>query len=75
MIARVVLKLDEEIAAKALDIAVGEKPKLARDARFDMDGFKNTLRLRAELVGGDANAAPAKYLDLSYYERALAGMP
>jgi hypothetical protein len=48
---------------------------LARDARFDMDGFKNTLRLRAELVGGDANTAPAKYLDLSYYERALAGMP
>jgi ABC-type nitrate/sulfonate/bicarbonate transport system substrate-binding protein len=73
MIARV-LKLDEEIAAKSLDTAVGAKAGLARDARFDMDGFKNTLKLRAELAGGDADAAPAKYLDLSYYERALMGM-
>lgn len=40
-----------------------------------MEGFKNTLKLRAELVGGDANAAPAKYLDHSYSARALAGMP
>jgi len=74
MIARV-LKLDEEIAAKALDIAVGAKPGLVRDARIDEDGFKNPLKLRAELVGGDANAAPAKYVDLSYYAGALAAMP
>ena len=40
----------------SLDFAVEGKPELARDARFDMDGFKNALKLRAELVGGDANA-------------------
>jgi hypothetical protein len=38
--------------------------------------FKNTLKLpRGVGWCGDANVAPAKYLDLSYYERALAGMP
>jgi hypothetical protein len=45
----------------------------AKDARFDMAGFKNTLRLRAEMAGGDRDAQPEKYIDLSYYERALAG--
>ena len=37
----------------SLDFAVEGKPELARDARFDMDGFKNALKLRAELVDGD----------------------
>jgi hypothetical protein len=30
------------------------------------------LALRAEMEGGRAPAAPEKYFDLSYYERALA---
>jgi ABC-type nitrate/sulfonate/bicarbonate transport system substrate-binding protein len=42
----------------------------APDARFDMEGFRNTLAVRAEIEGG-ASAAPEKYLDLSYYQRAL----
>lgn len=68
------LKPDAEIAAKSIEIAVGAKPGLARESRFDMEAFKNTLRLRAETVGGDAQASPEKYLDLAYYDRALAGM-
>jgi hypothetical protein len=39
-----------------------------------MVGFKNTLKLRAELEGGDPNVDPRKYIDLSYYERALQRM-
>src|SRR5262249_17839292 len=58
------LKLDPEIAAKSVEAAVGANGGLARDARFDTDGFKNTLRLRAEFEGGDANPAPDKYIDL-----------
>ena len=45
----------------------------AKDGRFDLEGFKNVLRLRAEYEGGTP-AAPEKYLDLSYYQEALKGM-
>jgi ABC-type nitrate/sulfonate/bicarbonate transport system substrate-binding protein len=65
------LKLDPEIAEKSVEAAVGASGGFAKDARFDMEGFKTTLRLRAEIAGGDANPAPGKYLDLSYYQRAL----
>ncbi len=45
----------------------------APDARFDMEGFRNTLAVRAEIEGGGpgVSAAPEKYLDLSYYQRAV----
>jgi hypothetical protein len=39
-----------------------------------MEGFKNTLRLRAEFEGDDASPTPDKYLDLTYYQRALSGV-
>jgi hypothetical protein len=42
----------------------------ARDAAFDMTGFKNVLALRAETEGGKP-ADPRRYLDLSYYDRAM----
>ena len=41
------------------------------DAKFDLTGFKNVLALRAEIEGGTP-AAPERYIDLGYYERALA---
>jgi hypothetical protein len=46
---------------------------LAPDARFDLAGFKNVLALRAEIEGdwGGKPPAPERYIDLSYYERAL----
>ena len=40
------------------------------DAKFDLTGFKNVLALRAEIEGGTP-AAPERYIDLGYYERAL----
>jgi len=45
----------------------------AKDAAFDVEGFKKTLRLRAEIEAGGNGAAPAaeKYYDLSYYRAAL----
>ena len=39
-----------------------------------MQGFRNTLKLRAEFEGGEPYADPAKYIDLSYYQKALAGL-
>jgi ABC-type nitrate/sulfonate/bicarbonate transport system substrate-binding protein len=68
------LKIDNDIAAHAVELEVGPNGGLAKDASFDMVGFRNTLKLRAELEGGDPNADPAKYIDLSYYQRALQGM-
>jgi ABC-type nitrate/sulfonate/bicarbonate transport system substrate-binding protein len=68
------LKIDNDIAAQAVELEVGPNGGLAKDASFDMVGFRNTLKLRAELEGGDPNANPAKYIDLSYYQRALQGM-
>jgi ABC-type nitrate/sulfonate/bicarbonate transport system substrate-binding protein len=44
----------------------------AKDARFDVDGFKKTLQLRAEVEGGKQKTPSAeKYYDLSYYRAAL----
>ena len=40
------------------------------DAKFNMEGFKTALALRAEIEGGKP-AEPDKYLDLSYYQRAM----
>jgi hypothetical protein len=39
-------------------------------------GFRNALKLRADMLGtwGGIPPAPDKYLDLSYYQRALAGL-
>jgi ABC-type nitrate/sulfonate/bicarbonate transport system substrate-binding protein len=68
------LKSDVAIETKAVELALGANGALAKDARFDIEGFRTTLRLRAEFVGQAAPADPNKYLDLSLYERALAGL-
>ena len=68
------LNIDADTATKSLVYEIGAKGALAKDARFDMEGFRNALKIRAEIEGGNAEAAPAKYLDLSYYERALSGL-
>ena len=64
------LKLPEDIAALAYD---STKADFNRDGAIDMEGVKNVLKLRAQFEGG-APAAPEKYLDLSYYQKALAGL-
>jgi ABC-type nitrate/sulfonate/bicarbonate transport system substrate-binding protein len=67
------LKLPPEIAAATYAVAAAPADGMATDAKFDMEGFKNVLRLRADWTGA-APGAPEKYLDLSYYQKALAGL-
>jgi ABC-type nitrate/sulfonate/bicarbonate transport system substrate-binding protein len=53
--------------------AMVENGGYAKDAEFNVEGFKRTLQLRAEVEAGGNGAAPAaeKYYDLSYYRAAL----
>src|SRR5260370_25567518 len=69
------LKLPQDIAARSLQLVLDQKG-FATDAKFDMEGFRNVLKLRADLLGtwGGMPPAPDKYLHLSYYQRALAGL-
>ena len=67
------LKLTPELAAECYALITDPATGLAKDGKFDMDGFKNVLRLRAKFEGGEAKP-PGEYLDLSYYEKALAGL-
>jgi hypothetical protein len=41
--------------------------------KFDMEDFKNVLKLRTQFEGGTPNP-PEKYVDFSYYQKALAGL-
>lgn len=68
------LKIPADLAAQAVELEVAANGGLAKDAGFDMVGFRNTLKLRADLEGGDPNADPRRYIDLSYYEDALQHM-
>jgi ABC-type nitrate/sulfonate/bicarbonate transport system substrate-binding protein len=70
------LKLPQDVTAEAYEMARDPRKGFAKDAKFDMEGFKNVLKLRAEILGqwGGTPPAPDKYLDLSYYDRAVAGI-
>jgi ABC-type nitrate/sulfonate/bicarbonate transport system substrate-binding protein len=67
------LKLAPEVAEQAYDLMREPKFGLATDARFDVEGFRNLLAIRAEMEGqwGGKPPAPGKYYDMSFYERAL----
>lgn len=68
------LKMPEAIAEKSLALMAEPGFGFARDAKFDMAGFKNVLALRAEVEGGQQSNEPAdpqRYIDLSYYDRAM----
>ena len=67
------LHLPADVAAQCYDIVSAPKGGLAVDGAFDMEGFKNVLKLRTEFEGGPP-LAPEKYVDLSYYRKALAAM-
>ena len=71
------LKVAPEVAARTWELMTDPKFGLARDARFDMQGFRNVLALRAEIEGnwGGKPPAPERYIDLSYYENALKKIP
>lgn len=66
-------KLAPAVAAGTYAALTTPGSGLAPDARLSMDGFKNVLSIRAEMenMWGGTPPAPDKYLDLSYYERAL----
>jgi ABC-type nitrate/sulfonate/bicarbonate transport system substrate-binding protein len=65
--------LTPEIAAETYEVSINKPGGFARDARFDLKGFANVLKLRAEVEGqwGGHAPAPEKYYDPSYYEAAL----
>ena len=66
--------LGPEVAAETYEASIAHSGGFARDARFDLDGFKNVLKLRAEIEGswGGKPPAPEKYYDSSWYDAALA---
>lgn len=66
-------KLAPTVAVQSYDALMMPGFGLSADARFNPEGFRNVLALRAEIEGqwGGRAPDPAKFLDLSYYERAL----
>ena len=64
------LNLPEDIATLSYE---STKDDFSRDGAIDLAGIENVLNLRAEFEG-KAPAAKERYLDLSYYEKALAGL-
>ena len=65
------LKLSRDVAERTYRQLADPRTGFTPDAKFDLQGFRNLLALRAEMEGGSA-AAPESYYDLGYYERAMA---
>lgn len=66
--------LAPEVAAESYESLMSRPGGYAKNASFDLDGFKNVLKLRAEIEGSWDGHPPAaeKYYDSSYYTEALA---
>ena len=62
--------LSRSLATRSYDLMIQPGFGFNPDARLNAEGFDNVLKLRQELEGGPM-PQPAKYLDLSYYERAM----
>lgn len=71
------MELSRDIAVESYDRAMDPVTGLAPDARFDRRGFEKVLALRAEIEGQWGGKAPdaERYYDLTYYQRALKGLP
>jgi ABC-type nitrate/sulfonate/bicarbonate transport system substrate-binding protein len=69
------LKLPEDVATQAYAIATDPAEGFAKDSALDLEGFRNVLKLRAVHLGtwGGVAPVPEKYIDLSYYQKAMAG--
>jgi len=64
--------LPQPVAARTHDLLVDPGFGFNVDARFDPEGFRNLLALRAEIQRkGEEAVTPEAYVDLSYYGRAL----
>lgn len=68
------LHLERHVAELTYQDLITPGHGLAKDCAFDLPGFRNVLALRAEMEGqwGGKPPEPEKYLDLGYYQRALA---
>jgi len=64
------LSLPRQIAERTYELLLDPAFGFTPDARFDRQGFRNMMALRAELEG-KTTAAPERYLDFSYYEHAM----
>lgn len=66
-------KLADRVAEGTYDALVKNGSGLAVDAAFSSEGFNTVLSIRAEMEGlwGGAPPAAGKYIDLSFYLRAL----
>jgi ABC-type nitrate/sulfonate/bicarbonate transport system substrate-binding protein len=67
------LKINRDVAERSYRLLVDPVRGFTPDAAFDSEGFRNLLALRAEIEGGIASPAE-KYLDLSYYRRAIGAL-
>ena len=67
-------KIPDDVAEETCKSLIEGTGGYAQDAAFDLDGFKNVLKLRAEVEGSwkGTPPAPGKYYDPSYYNAALA---
>lgn len=66
--------LRADLAEKTYESLTTHPGGFAKDAAFDLRGFQNVLKLRAEVEGswGGHPPPPEKYYDASFYEAALA---
>jgi ABC-type nitrate/sulfonate/bicarbonate transport system substrate-binding protein len=62
--------LSRSLATRSYDLMVEPGFGFNPDAKLSVEGFTNVLKLRQEIEGGPA-PDPAKYLDLSYYDKAV----
>ncbi len=66
--------LAPEVTAESYESSMNHPGGFEADARLDLEGFKNVLKLRAEVEGqwGGHPPGPEKYYDSGYYDAALA---
>ena len=66
--------LSPDVATESYESSMNHPGGFEADARFDLEGFKNVLKLRAEIEGswGGHPPGPEKYYDSSYYGGAMA---
>jgi ABC-type nitrate/sulfonate/bicarbonate transport system substrate-binding protein len=65
------LKLAREVAEQSYPQLADPSFGFSVDAKFDTQGFNNMLALRAEVAGQGELPPPDRYVDLSYYDRAM----
>ena len=67
------LKLQRGIAERTYDLLIDPVSGFTPDAKFDVEGFRNMLALRAEIERKAETEAvsPERYVDLHYYDAAM----